>query len=192
MCFVRTYQLVGSSFTLAIFNIIAKIKERNIRIKDNYCVTAMKIKAIITIALIISAVLMAGRVSPGINTDQFREGKYIHLDRMEIAFNKTDADVSIEYHLNPFAQAYIFLFGSKNLEPKIKEIFSDFDNIEIQKIGRTSASIQVKNVSKKSEEYYLHDSRKFGMQPNTLTLVYPEGTRRDIENAKSTPNTFYV
>ena len=111
----------------------------------------MKIKAIITIALIISAVLMAGRVSPGINTDQFREGKYIHLDSMEIAFNKTDADVSIEYHLNPFAQTYIFLFGSKNLEPKIKEIFSDFGNVEIQKIGRNSASIQVKNVSKKSE-----------------------------------------
>lgn len=152
----------------------------------------MKIKAIITIALIISAVLMAGRVSPGINTDQFREGKYMHLDRMEIAFNKTDADVSIEYHLNPFAQTYMFLFGSKHLEPKIKEIFSEFGNVEIQKIGRNSALIRVKNVSKKSEEYYLHDSRKFGMQPNTLTLVYPEGTRRDIENAKSTPNTFYV
>ena len=186
------FQVVWSSFTLAIFNIIAKTEERDIRIKDNYCVRPMKIKAIITIALIISAALMAGKMSPGIDTDQFREGKYIHLDSMEIAFNNTDADVSIDYHLSPFAQAYIFLFGSKNLEPKIKEIFSDFDKIEIQKIGRTSASIQVKNISKKSEEYYLHDSRKFGMQPDTLTLVYPEGTRRNIENAKSTPNTFYV
>ena len=67
---------------------------------------------------------------------------------MEIAFNKTNADVSIEYRLSPFAQVYIFLFGSKNLEPKIKEIFSDFENIEIKNIGRTSASIEVKNVSK--------------------------------------------
>lgn len=154
----------------------------------------MKIKAIITIALIISAALMGGKVSPGINTEQFREGKYIHLDSMVIEFSKADAEISIEYHLSPFAQAYIFLFGSKHLEPKIEEIFYDFDNVNVQKIGRTSALIQVKGISRKSDgdEYYLHESRKLGMSPDTLTIVYPEGARRNIENAKFTPNTFYV
>ncbi|HIH75412.1 MAG TPA: hypothetical protein HA306_09745, partial [Methanosarcina sp.] len=76
----------------------------------------MKIKAIITIALIISASLMAARVSPGVNTEQFREGKYIHINSMVIEFNKTDADVQIRYRLSPFAQAYMFMFGSKHLE----------------------------------------------------------------------------
>ncbi|MGB9940577.1 hypothetical protein [Methanosarcina sp.] len=152
----------------------------------------MKIKAIITIALIISAALMAGKISPEINTDQFREGKYIHVDTMEIAFSKTDAQISIEYHLSPFAQAYIFLFGSKHLEPKIEEIFFDFENVKVQEIGRTSALIQVKGISRQSEEYYLHESREFGMAPDVLTVVYPEGARRNIEHAKATPNTFYV
>ncbi len=152
----------------------------------------MKAKAIITIALIISAVLMAAKVSPGINTGQFTEGKYIHLDSTEIAFSGTDARITIEYHLSPFAQAYIFLFGTKHLEPKIKEIFFDFGNVDVQKIGRNSALIQVKGISRHSDEYYLHESRKFGVSPDTLTVIYPEGTKRDIEHPRATPNTFYV
>lgn len=144
----------------------------------------------ITIVLLISTALMAARVSPGIDSDQFTEGKYIHLDTMEIAFSKTDAEISIEYHLSPFAQAYIFLFGSKNLEPKIKEIFYDFENVEVQEIGRTSALIQVKGVSRKSGEFYLHESHKLGLSPDTLTVIYPGGTRRNTEHAKATPPTF--
>jgi hypothetical protein len=152
----------------------------------------MKAKAIITIALIISATLMAAKVSPGINNDRFTEGKYIHLDSMEIAFRGADARISIDYHLSPFAQAYIFLFGSKHLEPKIKEIFFDFGNVEVQKIGRNSALIQVKDVSRHSDTYYLHESRKFKVSPDTLTVVYPEGTKREIKHPRATPNTFYV
>ncbi len=151
----------------------------------------MKIKAIITIALIISAALMAAKVSPGVNTEQFREGKYIHINSMVIEFDKTDADVQIQYHLSPFAQVYIFLFGSRHLEPKIEEIFFDFDNIEVQKIGRTIAVIHIKDISRQNDEYYLHDSRIIGMQPDVLTLVYPDRTRKNIEHAKATPYLFY-
>ena len=151
----------------------------------------MKTKAIITIALIISAALMAARMSPEVDTEQFREGKYIHIDSMVIEFNKTDADVQITYHLSPFAQVYIFMFGSKHLEPKIEEIFFGFDNIEVRRIGRTSALIHINNVSRQSGEYYLHDSRELGMQPDILTLVYPDKTRQSIEHAKATQNVFY-
>ena len=152
----------------------------------------MKIKAIITIALIISAALMAAKVSPEVNTEQFREGKYIHLDSMVIDFDKTNADVEIQYHLSPFAQVYMFMFGSKHLEPKIEDIFFDFENIEVLKIGRTSASVHVKDISRQDNEYYLHDSRELGMQPDVLTLVYPDKTRRNIAHAKATPDIFYT
>jgi len=152
----------------------------------------MKIKAIITIALIISSVLLAAKLSPEVSTDQFKEGKYIHINSMVIQFNKTDANVNVEYRLSPFAEVYIFLFGSKNLEPKIKEIFADFKVIKIWNIGSNSASLQVTNISRKSDQYYLHESRKFGVQPDVLTFVYPDGTRRNIQNPKSTPNAFYT
>ncbi len=152
----------------------------------------MKIKAIIAIALIISAALMAAKVSPSTNSEQFREGRYIHVDSMVIQFKNADAAVGMKYHLSPFAQAYIFLFGSKNLEPKIEEIFSKFQEVEIMKIGRSSATLQIKNISRKSDEYYLHESETLGVQTDVLTIVFPDGTKRNIEHAKETPNTFYI
>ena len=129
----------------------------------------METKLIIAIALIISAILLAAKLFQEVNTDQFREGKYIHIDSVVIEFNKSNGNVHVEYHLSPFAEAYLFLFGSKHLEPKMKEIFADF-----------------------SDQFYLHESRKFDIQPDILTLVYPDGTRRNILNTNSTPNTFYT
>jgi hypothetical protein len=151
----------------------------------------MKTKPIIVIALLISAILLAARVVPGTSADQFKEGKYIHVDSIVIQFEKNNAIVSIDYHLNPFAQVYIFLFGSKNLEPKIEEIFSEFHGVEIQKIEKSSASLQILNVSKKSDEYYLCDSCKLGVQTDILTFVYPGGTKKSYENVKVTPPVFY-
>ncbi len=152
----------------------------------------MHIKPIIAIALIISAALMAAKFSPGINNEQFREGKYIHIDSVIIVFDRTDANVDVEYHLSPFAEAYMFLFGSKNLEPKIKEIFANFTEVNIRQIGSKSASLQITNISRKKDQYFLHDSREFGMRPGILTLVYPDGTKKIYQNPISTQDTFYT
>jgi len=151
----------------------------------------MKIKAIITIALLISAALLAARMVPGSSADQFKEGKYIHVDNIVIQFEKTDATVSIDYHLSPFAQAYIFLLGSKNLEPKIEEIFSGFHEVKIQKIEGSSASLQILNVSKKSDGYYLCNSCELGVQSDVLTFVYPNGAKKSYEHVKVTQPVFY-
>ncbi len=150
----------------------------------------MRIKPIIAIALIISAALMAAKFSPEINNEQFREGKYIHIDSIVIVFDKTDANVDIQYNLSPFAEAYMFLFGSKNLEPKIREIFANFTEVKILQIGSNSASLHITNISRKKDQNYLQDSREFGMPTDALTLVSPQGTRR-LQNQNSTGNFFY-
>lgn len=150
----------------------------------------MYIKPIIAIALIISAALMAAKLSPEINTEQFREGKYIHIDSIEIVFDETDAKVGMQYRLSPFAQAYIFLFGSKNLEPKLKEIFANFTEVKVLQIGSNSASLEITNISRKKDQYYLQDSRVFGVSPDVLTLVSPQGTRR-LQKPSSTGDFFY-
>ncbi len=152
----------------------------------------METKLIIAIALIISAALLAAKLFQEVSTEQFKEGKYIHIDSVVIEFNKSNANVNVEYHISPFAEAYIFLFGSKHLEPKMKEIFADFSDVKILKIGSNSASLLVSNISRKNDQFYLHESKKFDVQPGILTLVYPDGTRRNILNTSSTPNTFYT
>lgn len=153
----------------------------------------MKIKLIIVIALLISAILLAAKVVPETSSDQFKEGKYIHVDSIVIQFEKTNATVNIDYHLSPFAQAYVLLFGSKNLEPKIKEIFSEFREVKIQKIEKSSASLQILNVSREEDGYYLCNSYELGVQSDTLTFIYPpKGTKKSYEYVKVTPPVFYV
>lgn len=152
----------------------------------------MKIKSIVAIALIFSASLMAAKLSPEIGKGQFKEGTYIHIDSIEIAFYKTDANVDIEYHLSPFAQAYIFLFGSKNLEPKIREICAEFNVAKIQKIGINKASLTLTNTSRLNGQYYLHDSMRFGIAPDMLTIFFPDGNSRIYKNPSSIPYLFYT
>ncbi len=152
----------------------------------------MKMKPIIVIALLISAVLLAGRVIPGNSADQFKEGKYIHVDNIVIQFEKTDATVNIDYHLSPFAQAYILLFGSKNLKPKVETIFSEFHDVKIQKIDKSSASLQILNISREEAGNYLCDSYKLGVQSDVVTFVYPpDSKKKSYEDVKVTPPVFY-
>lgn len=152
----------------------------------------MEIKAIVAIALIISAFLLAAKLSPEIGKGQFKEGTYIHIDNIKIAFYKTDANVDMEYSLSPFAKAYIFLFGSKNLELKIREILAEFNITKIQKVGLDNASITLTNVSELNGQYYLHDSRRFGISPDILTISFPDGNSRIYKNPASTPDLFYT
>ncbi len=150
----------------------------------------MHIKPIIAIALIISAALLAVKFSPQINTEQFGEGRYIHINSIDIFFDKTDANVNVEYRLSPFAEAYMFLFGSKNLEPMIKKIFANFTEVKVQQIGSNSASLLITNISRQKDQYYLHDSHRFGMSPDNLNLSSPQGTRK-LQNPNSTEDFFY-
>jgi len=76
-------------------------------------------------------------------------------------------------------------------EPKIKEIFADFGDAKILTVESNSALLLVSNTSQKSDKYYLHESRKLDVKHDVLPPVYPDGTRRNILNTKSTPNTFY-
>jgi hypothetical protein len=151
----------------------------------------MEIKLIVALALIISASLMVAKLSSEIGKGQFKEGTYIHIDSIEMAFYKTDANVDIEYHLSPFAQAYIFFFGSKNLEPKIRGICAEFNVAKIQKIGLNNASLTLTNTSKLNGQYYLHDSIKFGISPDILTIFFPDGNSRIYRNPLSVPYLFY-
>jgi hypothetical protein len=151
----------------------------------------MKTKPIIVIALLISAALLAARMVPGNGADQFEEGKYIHVDNMEIQFDKTNASVNIDYHLNPFAQAYVIMFGSKNLEAKIREIFSGFREVKIQQIGKSSASLQILNISIEEDGNYLCNSYQLGVHSDVVTFVYPDGKKKSYENIKVTPPVFY-
>jgi hypothetical protein len=152
----------------------------------------MSAKSLITLILIISAFIMAGRIYQDNNNTQFKEGQFIHIDKMTIEFSGENATADIEYHLTPFGQGYIFLFGSRNLKAKINEIFSNFSEVKIQRIGYNDATLQITNISIKNGHVYLHNPTKLGLRSDLITIVYPynQGTK-SYKNLDSTIAVFY-
>lgn len=118
--------------------------------------------------------------------------QYVDINEVTIKFNDNDAEARISYNLDLFAQMYVLILGSRNLEPTFNEIFNEFGDFHIAEIGKNHAFLTLNNVSRQSGEYYLHDSRNLGTNVDRLILIYPEGTSKMLENTNSTPNTFYT
>lgn len=118
-------------------------------------------------------------------------GQYIHIDQMVLRFDHTDATVILNYDLDVFAKVYVFAFGSRHLEPELGKIFFDYENVEIIEIGHDHAVVLLKNASRKSDMFYLHDQRELGAAIGSLDIQYPVGPSKNIRNTDSVPNLFY-
>ncbi len=146
----------------------------------------MRLTAFLIIALLLSLISFTA------SNDLISNGEeYIRFDQAAMRFQGTDALISISYSLDTFSHVYVFLLGTHNLEPAIDEFFVDFGDAEVLEIGEDRALVFVKNVSRKNDEFYLHDSHELGGTVNVFTMVYPDGSTRSINNAVSTPDTFY-
>lgn len=117
--------------------------------------------------------------------------EYIKFNQVSIAFQGNDAVISVSYSLDIFSSTYIFLLGAHNLEPAIDTLFFDFGDMEVLEIGKDKAVILAPNVSRKNDEFYLHDSHELGRIVGVLTIIYPDGSTRTISDASATPDTFY-
>lgn len=121
-----------------------------------------------------------------------RQGaRTFEISSLTIKFDKTDAEFTVNYHLGTIPKMYILLMGGKNIEPKIRELFSNFD-YDVVKMDQEKAILHVKNISRFEKGYYLHDSISFGTQINNI-LIYIPGDSRPTEyvGLNATPNKFY-
>jgi hypothetical protein len=120
------------------------------------------------------------------------EKHYLDIDFLKINFDKNDATFTVNYSLDKITRVYELLFGSKNLEPKIYDTFSNF-NYSIIKMDEEHAVLRVTNISRFDKGYYLHDPRvKFGEIIRKLYIYFPDDpVPRDYYNVNSTPIVFY-
>lgn len=120
-----------------------------------------------------------------------KKDRQFHITSLVIKFDKTDAIFTINYEFDKLSRTYLLIFGGKNIEPKIKYMFSNFD-YDIIKIDQDKTILKVNNISRLSGDHYLHDSRKFG---DTIEMVYiyaQDSSRpKEYYNISSTPYFFY-
>ncbi|MCD4703584.1 MAG: hypothetical protein K8R64_04730 [Methanosarcinaceae archaeon] len=118
-------------------------------------------------------------------------GQYLHIDQMVLRFDHTDATVTLNYDLDIFAKVYVFAFGSRHLKPELEEIFFNYENVKMVEIGHDHAVIFLKDASRKSDMFYLHDQRELGATISSLYVYYPVGPSKNIRNTNVVPNLFY-
>lgn len=113
------------------------------------------------------------------------------ISSLTIKFDKTDAEFMVNYDIGTIPKMYILLMGGKSIEPKIKEIFSNFD-FDILKMDQEKAILHVKNISRFEKGYYLHDSISFGTKIDIMTIYIPGDPRpAGYFGLNATKNTFY-
>ncbi len=138
---------------------------------------------VIFIVLVFASILPMSGGTPANHT--------LEITSLTINFDKTDATFIVNYDLGKIPKTYILLFGSKSIEPKIRNIFSNFD-YDIVKMNQDETILNVKNISRPEKGFYLHDSRKLGASINSIIVSTPDSPRtKEYTNLNSTPNTFY-
>ncbi len=140
--------------------------------------------------LLILAVIGIASILPPIEGSTSRS---IDITSLTIKFDRTDAEFTVNYDLGMMPKMYILLMGGKSIEPRIREVFPNF-NYTIVRMDQKKAVLHIKNISRfeKNLNYYLHDSVKLGITINTMT-VYVPGDDRPVEyfGVNATKNTFY-
>lgn len=137
---------------------------------------------IIFIILVLASILPLSEGTPD---------RPIEITALTINFDKTDAIFTVNYDLGTLPKMYILLLGGKSIEPKIKDVFSNFD-FDIMRIDQNKAVLRVRNVSRLEKGYYLHDSRKLGTSINTIIVYTPDSEHpTEYFGMNSTPNKFY-
>ena len=106
-------------------------------------------------------------------------------------FNGADAEFILDYELDFLVRIYVLAFGSANIAPEIEARFASFDEVSVRKIGCEQATVDVKNVSHYSNEYYFHNSHDFGMTIEKLVVKLPDGYSRTYLHTNKTPDIYY-
>lgn len=118
----------------------------------------------------------------------------LQVTKTTMQFNGTDAVFTLDYELDFLVSIYVLAFGSAKIAPEIEARFTSFDEVSVRKIGCEQATIDVKNVSHYSNEYYFHNSHDFGMTIEKLVVKLPDGdsrTYRTYLRTNKTPDLYY-
>ena len=117
----------------------------------------------------------------------------IHFDVNDITMQLIDGDALFElnYTLDFFPKLYVLALGCSYIEPDLTSLFKSYDDVKIAKASPDSAVLLVRDAGKKSNGYYLFDSKPLGIRVSKFTVLYPGGLSRTYHNVTSTPNVFF-
>jgi len=119
-----------------------------------------------------------------------RGREYIQVQEVTMSLEDGDAIFNVTFDLDPFARLYVLALGAKYIEPGLIDLFSDFDNLTVEKTGPSRAVIVSKGAGEFRSGYYLYDSKELTHEVPKFTIVYPERMVRTFYDISVTPSVF--
>jgi len=123
--------------------------------------------------------------------------EYIYVKEVVMRLDGGNATFELNYSLDTFTRLYVLTLGTKHLEPELLSFLGNYTQVRLIKADMDGAAIQVRGAGKLSGDYYLFDSRPFGLRKRPcqegvakFTVVYPEGRTRTFYNVTSTQSVF--
>jgi hypothetical protein len=115
----------------------------------------------------------------------------VQITKMEIHFLNENATSIIDFDVGFLTHLYILVFGGRNLDPYLEELFYDFEEYRITSVRGTTATVELINVSRSEGALYLHEKRMLGIEVGLLILLFPDGHTMTFNNTTETQNVFY-
>jgi hypothetical protein len=146
--------------------------------------TNSQMKQRISILLVLTLLLIMPFASAGC----------VQVTQMTLEFERADAVFTLDYELDFLVKIYVMAFGSAKILPEIEAQFVSFDedDVTIVRLDYEQAVVIVNNVSYYDDEYYFHDSHKFGITINKLVVDPPDRLPRTYLNTNITQSLFYA
>ncbi|MDF1558333.1 MAG: hypothetical protein P1P80_09210 [ANME-2 cluster archaeon] len=144
-----------------------------------------------TILLLTTGLLITSFIFPGPASADLP--RYLHINEMTMEPKGPDAIFSVDYELDIIARLYVLFLGSGSIEPAIKDMFYDFDEIQIISIKENHAQVMVYNIGYQDNEIegiYFYDSHRLGDTVDTFILFPNSENPERFYNVASTPNVF--
>ncbi|MEM2934014.1 MAG: hypothetical protein QXL78_03710 [Methanocellales archaeon] len=112
--------------------------------------------------------------------------KFLRLKKATIKSSGSDLYIYLEYELSIFAKFYLWLLGSKAIEPELVNSLHGFNDLSALEIKSDGAVLISRNSVKEAGSYYLFYGGSIE-QPVNLRIEVPHSTVKQYWNTQEIP-----
>ena len=116
---------------------------------------------------------------------------YIYVENMTIVLEDGSVNISMDYELGVFAKFYLFMLGGKFIEPELRSILVDFNDITAEEINQERAVFLVKDVVHNEDGYRVFDSSKLNQEVGNVTIKFLDGSSIKFSGVEAIPKIKY-
>jgi hypothetical protein len=134
-------------------------------------------------ALAVLSIVIIGMVVPVVATNDERYS-YITINDMTINLDKGQANIKVNYTIDPGTQLIVYLLGKQDLKIKLLKVLN-YEDATVKNVEMNSAEFQVNDISYDyGKGIYWFPEHEFNVVIPSLRVVSPQAAREYRNTSK--------